>query len=104
MNDSFISAFPPRATNFQIPSAAPAPAPVFSSSVLDQLSGAVSSAIHSIVDQSLAPERERSRLLLDNLSYKIPFYSAPRVLSFSERFPVLMCFQGFINISRSRVV
>ena len=68
MYDSFFSAFSPRATIFRTPSAASATAPGFSSSVLEQLSGTVSSDIHSIVDQSLAPERERSRLLLEELS------------------------------------
>ena len=68
MYDSFFSAFPPRATNFRTPSAAPATAPGFSSSVLEQLSGTVSSDIHSIIDLSLAPERERSRLMLVALS------------------------------------
>ena len=68
MYDSFFSAFSPRATNFRTPSAALATAPGFSSSVLEQLSGTVSSDIHSIIDLSLAPERERSRLMLVALS------------------------------------
>ena len=68
MYDSFFSAFSPRATIFRTTSAALATAPGFSSSVLDQLSGTVSSDIHSIIDLSLAPERERSRLMLVALS------------------------------------
>ena len=50
MYDSFFSAFSPRATIFRTTSAALATAPGFSSSVLDQLSGTVSSDIHSIID------------------------------------------------------
>ena len=57
-------------------------------SVLAQLIWLFYQLCLSIVDPSLAPERVRSRLLLDKLSYKIPFFSAPRVLSFCERFPV----------------
>ena len=68
MYNSFFSAFPPRATNFRIPSVAPATVPCCSSIVLEHLSGTVSSDIHSIIDLSLAPERDRSRLMLEVLS------------------------------------